>query len=30
MFKDLRERDYDERLKSLNLWTLKERQNREI
>jgi len=27
MFKDLRQRDYGERLKSLNLWTLEERQN---
>ena len=29
MFKDLRHRNYDERLKSLNLWTLEERQNRQ-
>jgi len=29
MFKDLRQRDYDERLKSLNLWTLEERRNRQ-
>ena len=29
MFKDLRESDYGERLKSLNLWTLEERQNRQ-
>jgi len=26
MFKDLRKRDYGERLKSLNLWTLQERE----
>jgi len=29
MFKHLRQRNYDERLKSLNLWTLEERQNRQ-
>ena len=29
MFKDLRQRSYDERLKSLNLWTLEERRNRQ-
>jgi len=29
MFKDLRRRNYDERLKSLNLWTLEERRNRQ-
>jgi len=29
MFKDLRQRDYGERLKSLNLWTLEERRNRQ-
>jgi len=29
MFKDLRERDYGERLNSLNLWTLEERRNRQ-
>jgi len=29
MFKDLREKDYGERLKSLNLWTLEERRNRQ-
>jgi len=29
MFKDLRQRNYGERLKSLNLWTLEERQNRQ-
>jgi len=29
MFKDLRQRNYDERLKSLNLWTLEERRNRQ-
>jgi len=29
MFKDLRQRNYDERLKSLNLWTLEERHNRQ-
>jgi len=29
MFKDLRQRTYGERLKSLNLWTLEERQNRQ-
>ena len=28
IFKDLRQRSYDERLKSLNLWTLEERRNR--
>jgi len=27
MFKDLRQRHYDERLKSLDLWTLEERRN---
>ena len=30
MFKDLRQRNYDERLKSLNLWTLEERRNRQF
>ena len=29
MFKDLRQRNCGERLKSLNLWTLEERQNRQ-
>jgi len=29
LFKDLRQRNYDERLKSLNLWTLEERRNRQ-
>jgi len=29
MFKDLRQRSYDERLKSLNLWTLEEKRNRQ-
>jgi len=29
MFKALRQRNYGERLKSLNLWTLEERQNRQ-
>jgi len=29
MFKDLRQRNYDERLKSLNLWTLEEKRNRQ-
>ena len=29
MFKDLRQRDYGERLKSLNLWTLEDRRNRQ-
>ena len=29
MFKDLRGKDYGERLKSLNLWTLEERRNRQ-
>jgi len=29
MFKDLRQSNYGERLKSLNLWTLEERRNRQ-
>jgi len=29
MFKDLRQRNYGKRLKSLNLWTLEERRNRQ-
>ena len=29
MFKDLRQRNYGERLQSLHLWTLEERQNRQ-
>jgi len=29
MFRDLRQRNYGERLKSLNLWTLEERRNRQ-
>ena len=29
MFKDSRQRDYGERLTSLNLWTLEERRNRQ-
>jgi len=29
MFKDLRQRNYGERLKSLNLWPLEERRNRQ-
>jgi len=29
MFKDLRQRNYGERLKSLNFWTLEERRNRQ-
>jgi len=29
MFKDLRQRNYDKRLKSLNLWTLEETRNRQ-
>jgi len=29
MFKDVRQMDYGERLKSLNLWTLEESQNRQ-
>jgi len=29
LFKNLRQRDYGERLKSLNLWTLEDRRNRQ-
>ena len=29
MFKELRDKDYDERLRYLNLWTLEERRNRQ-
>jgi len=29
MFKDLKQRNYGERLKSLNLWTLEEKRNRQ-